>query len=159
MKKALIRLSLSIAILIAFSCAWLYSNRSRPIIFSFSPDPDMVRPRNYCLLNPFRDKSPEIIGENHLKALRKGDVESIRPFLHYEKDDQEHVDHILDNEKKWPIQSWRIGERVDMPGETELMFWVTRGGGYSKDLGEEEVRLWIKQSGSGWSLNSYSAIY
>jgi hypothetical protein len=156
MKKALICLSLSIAILIAFSAAWLYSNRSRPIIFSFSPDPAMLRPRNYCLLNPFRDKSPEIIAEKHLETLRKGDVESIRPFLDY---DQEHVNHILDNEKKWPIRSWRIGERRDRPGETELMFWVTRGGGYSKDGDEEEVRLWIKQSGSGWSLNSYSAIY
>ena len=159
MKKALIRLSLSIAILIAFSVAWLYSNRSRPVIFSFSPDPAMVRPRNYCLLNPFRDKSPEIIAEKHLEALRSGDVGSIRPFLHYDRDDQEHVNHILDNEKKWPIRSWRIGERQDRQGETELMFWVIRGGDYSKDGEEEEVRLWIKQSGGGWRLNSYGAIY
>jgi hypothetical protein len=156
MKKALICLSLSIAILLAFSAAWLYSNRSRPVIFGFSPDPAMLRPRNHCLLNPFRDKSPEIVAEKHLEALRRGDVESIRPFLH---NDQEDVHQILDNEKKWTIQSWRIGERLDRPGETELMFWVTRGGGYSKDYGEEEVRLWIKQSGSGWSLNSYNAIY
>jgi len=39
------------------------------------------------------------------------------------------------------------------------MFWVMRGRGYSKDGYEEEVRLRIKQSGSGWSLNSYNAIY
>ena len=154
MKKTLIRLSLFIAILSAFSAAILYSTRSRPVIFSFSPDPAMVRPRTYCLLNPFRDKSPEIIAEKDLKSLRDGDAESIRPFLSAGEDI-----HIMDNEKKWPIQSWRIGERVDMPGETELMFWVTRGGGYSKDYVEEEVRLRIKQSGSGWSLNSYSAIY
>ena len=100
MKKALIYLSVSIAILLALSVAWLYSNRSRPVIFSFSPDPAMARPRNYCLLNPFRDKSPEIIAEKHLEALRKGDVESIRPFLHYDQEDQEYVHHILDNEKK-----------------------------------------------------------
>jgi len=89
-----------------------------------------------------------------LEALRRGDVGSIRPFLHAQED----VHRILDNEKKWPIQSWRIGERIDRPGETELMLWVQRGGDYSK-YGEEEVRLWIKQSGSGWSLNTYSAIY
>jgi|ERR1044071_9047769 len=81
MKKALVLLALSIAILSAFSAPLLYAARSRPVIFSFSPDPDMVRPRNYCLLNPFRDKSPEIIAEKRLEALRKGDVESIRPFL------------------------------------------------------------------------------
>src|SRR5215510_11004844 len=100
MKKTLIRLSLSIAILSAFSAASLYATRSRPVIFSFSPDPAMVRPRNYCLLNPFRDKSPEIIAEKHLEAPRKGDVESIRPFLHHA---QENARQILDNEKKWPI--------------------------------------------------------
>jgi len=155
MKKTLIRLSLSIAILSAFSVAILYSTRSRAVIYSFSPDPAMVRPRNYCLLNPFRDKSPEIIAEKHLEALRRGDVESIRPFIH----DQKNVYGILDSEKKWPIQSWWIGKRQDRPGETELMYWVTRGGGYSKDGIEESVHLWIKQSGSDWRLNIYGAIY
>jgi hypothetical protein len=157
MKKTLIRLSLSIAILSAFSVALLYSTRSRAVIYSFSPDPAMARPRNYCLLNPFRDKSPEIIAEKYLKALRTGDVESIQPFLLQLSRDE--VDHILDNEKKWSIRSWRIGERHDRPGETELMYWVMRGGGYSKDGHEEEVRFWIKHSGSDWRLNSYNAIY
>jgi hypothetical protein len=158
MKKALIRLSLSTAILLGVSAALLYFTRSRPVILSFSPDPTMVRPRNYCLLNPFRDKSPEIVAEKYLKGLRDGDVESIRPFLpaHYA---QENAHRIPDNEQKWPIRSWRIGERVDRPGATELMFWVQRGGGYSKDGDEEEVRLWIKRSGSVWGLETYNAIY
>src|SRR5262245_51130362 len=155
MKKALVCLSLSIAILAVFSVAFLYSTRSRAVIYSFSPDPDAVRPRTYCLMNPFRDKSPEIIAEKYLRGLRAGDVESFRPFFHA----REEADRILDNEKKWPIRSWRIGARHDRPGETELMYWVTRGGGYSKDGIEEEVRFWIKHSGSGWSVNSYSAIY
>lgn len=90
-----------------------------------------------------------------MEALRKGDVESIRPFMYR----LENVDAILDSEKKWPILSWRIGGRRDRPGETELMFWVTRGGGYSKDGYEENILLWIKQSGNGWSLKTYSAIY
>jgi len=85
----------------------------------------------------------------------KGDVETLRPFL----ESADEIQHILDNEKKWPIRSWRIGERRDKPGETELMFWVKRGSGYSKDGYEEEVRLWIKQSGDGWSLKTYNAIY
>src|SRR5262245_18704886 len=102
MKKALIPLSLSIAILSALTVALLYFTRSRPVIFSFSPDPTMLRPRNYCLLNPFRDKSPEKIAEKYLRSLRDGDVESIRPVI-----TAENALHIIDNEKKWPIQSWR----------------------------------------------------
>jgi hypothetical protein len=155
MKKALVCLSLSIAILSVFSVAFLYSTRSRAVIYSFSPDPDALRPRNYCLLNPFRDKSPEIIAEAYLKRLRAGDFDSIRPLIHT----REEADRILENEKKWPIQSWRIGVCHERPGETELMCWVTRGGGYSTDGVEEEVRFWIKHSGTGWTVNSYSAIY
>jgi hypothetical protein len=96
-----------------------------------------------------------MVAEKYLEALRRGDVESIRPFL----SGQERTQHILDNEKKWPIRSWRIGDRRDSPGETELMFWVRRGGGYSKDGYEESVLLLIKQSGNGWSLNLYNAGY
>jgi hypothetical protein len=155
MKKALVCLSLSIAIPSVFSVAFLYSTRSRAVVYSFSPDPAMVRPRTYCLMNPFRDKSPEIVAETYLKGMRAGNFESIRPLFH----SPEEADRILDNEKKWPIRSWRIGERRDRPGATELMYWVTRGGGYSKDDIEEEVRFWIKHSGASWSLNSYSAIY
>src|SRR5215510_9701030 len=155
MKKALVCLSLSIAIPSVFAVAFLYSTRSRAVVYKFSPDPDMVRPRTYCLMNPFRDKSPEIVAETYLKGMRAGNFESIRPLFH----SLEEADRILDNEKKWPIRSWRIGERRDRPGATELMYWVTRGGGYSKDDIEEEVRFWIKHPGSGWSVNSYSAIY
>jgi hypothetical protein len=151
MKKALIYLSSSIAIFFALSVALLYSTRSRPVIFSFSPDPTM----NYCWLNPFRDKSPEIVAEKYLEALCRGDVESIRPFL----PGQDRTQHILEREMEFPIRSWRIGDRRDRPGETELLFWVRRGGGYSKDGDEVSVFLWIKQSASGWSLNLYNAGY
>ncbi|MBO0725126.1 MAG: hypothetical protein J2P52_05975 [Blastocatellia bacterium] len=154
MKKAPVRLSSSIGVLLVVSAALLYSTRSRSVIFSFSQDPDMIRPRTYCLLNPFRDRSPEIIAEKYLKDLRAGDIESIRPFL-----SEEESPRILDNEKRWPIQSWRLGDRIDRPEETELIFWVRRERGYSKDIYEEEVRLWIKRSGGRWSLNTYSAIY
>jgi hypothetical protein len=156
MKKALIRVSLSVVILSAVSVTLLYSIRSRPVIFCFPTDPTIIRPRTYCLMNPFRDKSPEIIAENYLEALRKGDVESIRPFINGPEED---VSAILGIEKKWPILSWRIGDRRDRPGEAKLMFWVRRGGGYSKDGIEENVSLWFKQSGNGWNLNAYSAIY
>src|SRR5262245_20830901 len=147
MKKALICTSSSIAIFFALSAALLYSSRSRPVVFSFSPDPTMTRPRNYCLLNPFRDKSPEMVAEKYLEALRSGEAESIRPFL---SDKEKDRPIILDNEKKYPIRSWRIGDRRDRQGETELMFWVRRGGGYYPGDYEEEVRFWIKLSGSDW---------
>jgi hypothetical protein len=146
----LLKIVFSLAVV---STLLLYLTRSRSVIFSFAVEPDAVRPRNYCILNPFRDKAPEIIAESYLEKMCDGDVESIRPFLQHEADQGQ---HITANERKWPIQSWRIGRRADKADETEMMYWVTRGGGYS---GEEEVHFRIKKSADAWSLKSYSAIY
>jgi hypothetical protein len=155
MKKiALWLLKIAFALAVT-STLLLYLTRSRPVALSFAPDPDMLRPRNYCVMNPFRDKSPEIVAETYLKKLRDGDLASIRPFLTNESPRQ----RIEEAEQKWPIQSWRIGARIDKPDETQLMYWVTRGSGYSRDGIEEEARFWVKKSAAGWALSSYNAIY
>jgi len=155
MKKIALRVVKIILFIAIASTLLLYFIRSRPVVFSFAPDPDMIRPRNYCILNPFRDKSPEVVAETYLKKLHDGDLASIRPFLNDENQRQ----HIEARESEYPIQSWRIGERTDKPDETMLMYWVTRGGGYSSNGEEEEVRFWIKKSAAGWSLTLYNAIY
>ncbi len=66
MKKfALAILIFSITLLSGIS-AFLYLQRSsRPIIFCGLVN-DKTRPRDYCLMNPFRDKRPEKLAEEIL---------------------------------------------------------------------------------------------
>ena len=151
MKKYLLRASQVLALLIIGSVALLYFTRSRPVLFEIAPD-DTIRPRYYCVMNPFRDKGPEKLAEQYLDRLRGGAVESIAPFVGERND-------IPDKEKQWPIQSWRIGGRVDTAGESRIMYWVKRGNGYGEDGYEEAVTFGIIRSGDGWQLKSYGAVY
>ena len=104
---------------------------------------DTIRPPYYCLLNPFRDRGPETVAASHLSQLRNGHVQSIACCLGDRT-------YILEKEKEWPIQSWRLGNRTDSAGRSEIIYWVTRGNSYSSQYGEEEVHLMLTRSVDGW---------
>jgi hypothetical protein len=139
------------SLLVLCSIALLYLMRSRPVLLRIPPD-DTIRPRYYCLLNPFRDTAPEKTAEQYLTKLRDGAVEEISPFVGDNK-------YILEREREWPIESWRIGNRTDETDNREITYWVMRGNGYSKDGYEEEVIFDVACSERGCKVNTYSAIY
>jgi hypothetical protein len=129
----------------------LFLNRSRSVLLRIPPD-STVRPRYYCLLNPFREKGPETVAASYLNRLRTGEVQSISCCIG-EKE------YVLEKEKEWPIQSWRVGNRTDTSGRSDILYWVKRGNGYSRDGYEEEVHFTIVNSDDGWQLESFSAVY
>jgi hypothetical protein len=67
--------------------------------------------------------------------------------------------YVLDEEKHWPIESWRLGNRTDSPGSSNIVYWVERGNGYSQRYGEEEVHMTVVRAANGWELQSFSAVY
>jgi hypothetical protein len=112
---------------------------------------DCIRPPQRCLLNPFRDRAPEALSEKVLYELRAGNVESIRNLL-----PKESSEHFVSMETKFPIESWKVGDRVDRPSDCEITYWVHRGGGYGSE--EEEVVFHLRQRGN-WFIDWYNAIY
>lgn len=151
MNKHLVRSSQVLLAVILGLTAALFLMRSQPVLVRFSPY-GTIRPRYYCLLNPFRNRAPENVAETYLNNLRKGRVDVISSYIGKNK-------HIPQREKKWPIESWRVGNREDATDKSELMYWVMRGNGYSKDGYEEEVRFTVVRSGRSWEVESYGAIY
>jgi hypothetical protein len=151
MKRNLRKASQILALPVIGLAALLFLLRSRPVLLRIPPD-DTIRPRYYCLLNPLRDRAPENVAESHLNELREGRVEIISPYIGENK-------YLLEKEKEWPIQSWRVGGREDAADKSELMYWVKRGNGYSKGGYEEEVRFTIVRSGGSWEVESFGAIY
>jgi len=120
---------------------------SRPVLLTISPDPTMVRPRSFCIMNPLRDRTPERASEAILSALRGGRIEALQQIpLQRERED------VIESEKKWPIRSWRIGRRRDTGERSQLMYWVRRGNGYAH---EEEVYFDVDRG----RVVSYGAIY
>lgn len=140
-----------ILVLIIGTVGFLFLTRSNPVVLRV-PHDDTMRPRYYCVLNPFRDKRPEIVAANYLDQLRDGHVQSISCCVGERK-------YVLEKEKQWPIKSWRVGNRSDSAGRSDIMYWVKRGNGYSQSGHEEEVHVTMIRSVNGWQLQSYSAIY
>ena len=129
--------------------------RRRPVLLSISPDPTMVRPRNYCLMNPFRDRSPERVAEEFINQLRTGHVSVLTPAI----PDSTAREHFSDREMKWPIAAWRIGDRKDLGGRVDLMYWVKRGNGYAPEGSEEEIYITVDRSITPARVTAFSAIY
>src|ERR1044072_2663469 len=95
---------LSLIILIVGSIGFLFLTRSRPVVLRIPKDGG-IRPRHYCLLNPFRDKGPETVAASYFNQLRAGQVQSISCCVGESK-------YVLEREMQWPIQSWRLGKRT-----------------------------------------------
>lgn len=129
------------------------TRHSHPILVRVNPEPGLLRPRSYCVTNPFRDREPERVAEFHLDQLHRGNTSTIAPFASPR-------DHILTREKQFPILSWRIGWREDSDTAVGMMYWVRRGGGYaSGEPYEEEVHFIVSRSGRKWKIDEFSAIY
>lgn len=148
MKRYLLKAAILIVGLLSATTLFLYLTRTNIVILTLPLD-DTIRPRTYCLLNPFRDRSAERIAESYLHELREGNVAAIAPFIDTSK-------YILDNERKWPIRKWRVGGFNRQNGRYEILYWVSRG---NYHWAEEEVRFWIEQTSDGLKLQTYSAIY
>lgn len=66
---------------------------------------------------------------------------------------------VLEKEKEWPIQSWRVGNRTDAGCKVGHCLLGQAGDDYSKDGYEEEVHFTLVQADNRWELKSFSAVY
>jgi hypothetical protein len=148
------RIRLGIASALGLSCAALaFTARSRPVLVSISPDPSMVRPRNYCLMNPFRDRSPERAAERYLPALRDGHLDLVADLVAPNR-----LADVRANERAWPIRHWRIANRHDTKWGSRISYWVDRGNGYQSGV-EEEVFFDVRGFGERAHVVAFDALY
>jgi len=136
----------------ATAVAGLYASRSTHVALKITLDPTAVRPRSRCLLNPFRDRAPERLAEGYLQRMRRDGPDVVRSLV-----PAADVDAYMEDEARYPIQSWRVGDREDSDRAVRLVYWVRRGGGYPAD--EEEVAFWLRGSSGSWQVWRYTAIY
>jgi hypothetical protein len=144
------KLAIGLCALLGVSlAAMVYLRDIRPVLFRVNPDPGMIRPRSYCVLNPLRDRAPERAAEELLAKLRAGRREDLQRIV-----DADRRGHILMREWQYPIRGWRLCWRVDGPRVSTLGYWVTR----ARCEGEEEV--WLDLScADRWAVTGFSAMY
>lgn len=140
-----------IALFVAVPVVLYLQRNSRPTIICGSLD-DSIRPRNYCLMNPYRDKQPEKFAEAILQELKNGNTEIIIPYL---KEDSKN--RILESEKKFRVENWRIGNREDSEDKVFVSYWVSRRDYYDGHL--EDVSFLFEREGIEWKLIQINAGY
>ncbi len=152
MRRFFILLSLFIFIFFAATLLTLYTQRSlRPALLCTSLD-DSIRPRNYCLMNPFRDKQPEVLAEKILQELKNGNTNAILPYLR-----EINKNRILEGEKKYQVENWRIGDREDSENQISLFYWVSRKDYLDGHL--ENISFFFEREDNQWKLKQFEAGY
>lgn len=156
MKKFAVSCLISLTTLLVAVAVLLYLQRnSRPVILRSSLD-DSIRPRNYCLMNPFRDKQPEKLAETILRQLKNGNTNVIAPYLEGLTEDQKN--HFLENEEKYRVENWRVADRAeDSENKISLLYWVSRRNYFDGYL--ESVSFFFEFENGEWKLKQFGAIY
>src|SRR5262245_26601423 len=124
MKRIFIYISIFVLTLTTGSVLFFYLQRdSRQTIICTSLD-DSIRPRDRCLMNPFRDKRPEALAEKTLEELKNGNTEVLNPFdANAPEGDKK---HHQEREKEFRIKYWHIGDREDTKETVSITYWVAR---------------------------------
>ena len=152
MKKVGVAVSILGLLVFGIVAQVVFQNRSDTILFCV-PQDGGVRPRNYCILNPFRDRDAEVLAEQVLTELKQGNTDTLIPIItNLDADQQE---RYLSNERKYRITSWRIGAVEAKADELTIQYWVSR----TNYPGVEEVGFHFIRTSGVWNLKSYSAIY
>lgn len=118
------------------------------------PIDDRLRPRNPCLLNPFRNRDAERVTEQVLQELKNGNAAAILPYLSERTPDEQQ--HLLGRESEYRITGWRLAGAEREGLYLTLDYWVSRAN-YPVD--EEEAKFGLVQTDYGWKVKWYSAIY
>ncbi len=125
---------------------WGVLSLGNPMLISWEkPVTKWGEPR-WCLLNPFRDKTPEELTEQMLSKLSKGEVHEFQKLA---------GDNFLLFEKENSIREWRLASRRDKEGQVVLFYLVSRDG--LKNL--SPVWITVDKNNSGWSVSKYNAVY
>jgi hypothetical protein len=142
----------SAMLVLALASIVLFATRSSPVLVRLDLEPDLLTTQCvFSVLNPFRDREPERIAQEHLRALRQGDTSIIGSFLNPEA-----AAHIMKAEARVPVVAWRLVDRHDTASTSRLAYSITRGGGYSYPA---EAFFFFTRANNRWVLERYCPIY
>ena len=129
----------------------LYLNFSGPVLLRISTGP-MIGDTGLTIFNPFRSRAPERCAESFLELMSTGRCEEAMATV---STAQETHETICENERKYPLSSWRLRTREDDSHKSSLSFWYMRDG-YAA---EDRLFVWVEKNGGQWLVTNYSRAY
>jgi hypothetical protein len=151
-----------IIILLAFVlgvAAWLFFSRKNSVIYRFT-ERGAVEYSGFVILNPFRDRGPEVAAEDVLSKLKSKDCDNA---LNLQEITPESREYICLRESWYPLTSWTLIDRLD-EGHTRLIYRNYRGEmtdvGPTNDIHQSgPIEIDVYRTERGWVAMSYETYY
>lgn len=127
----------------------LYLVLSGPILFTMGTGP-MIGDPGLTIFNPLRSRAPEHCAEAFLELMKTGRCEEAMATISTDKVVQ---DTVCENERKYPLASWRLRTRTDESKRSRLSFR------YKRDVYESDLFVWVEKIGDEWRVTDYKRAY
>ena len=106
------------------------------------------------VLNPMRDRTPELAADKFLAQLGRGDA---RTALAGVCANGEEFERLADRETQYPLRAWDCYTRRDSGSETVLTIWPVRGNYGAATAPPAIVQL--QRTGDDYRVVRYAAAY
>ena len=139
--------------LLVMLAAYVYYQRSKPLLYSYVEKGNPVKEPVFAIFNPFRDRSPERSAEAFLENMRAGQCERAMVGVF---GSPEHNQEVCRLEKGSPLSSWRMMNRTDQDEMVRMYYEVSR-----TTYDGHQGQLWVSlaRHGADWKVTRYDCYY
>lgn len=152
-KVVAVKVLIFAAAVIVGMAAYLYSERAKPVLYAYYYAGDPLREPAFTIFNPFRDRGPERGAEAFLEMLRAGRCEQAVAGLAVT---DEYRQDTCEREKKYPLVSWRLMNRTEMPQGVKMYYHVWRDN--HRD-GYGSMWVTVGERGGRWEATDLDRFY
>ncbi len=142
-----------LAVIIGFA-AYLFFNRSNPVLYR-NVDRASVQYSSFVILNPFRNREPERQAEVVLRGLKHRNCQQALslPGL-----DSERVAYLCEREQKYLLESWRLMDYQGDGEKVKLIYNLYRNSSDGKSL-SPPAWVGVEKINGEWRAVSYETYY
>ena len=142
----------SLALLIGIA-AYLYSMRSRSVLYRIGERGDPVKEPAFSLFNPFRDRAPERSAEAFLTLLMQGQCAQATSVLPATPEDHQ---ERCEREANSPLMAWQLTNRSDNSQAIRMSYRAQRR---SYDGYQGQLWITVEKRGGDWQVTKYECFY
>ena len=153
-RKWLKRFLVVVVLALTVSIVALYTMRARAVLWRpYKSETKSIGGPSLSILNPFRNREPELPAEVFLNMLKTNDCDTALSTLPF---DGAYRSYICRKEAEHHLFSWRMTDREDTPERVRMFYWSRR----EESAGiEAPVWMTVEKQSAGWQVTGYECWY
>ena len=135
--------------LIGIALISLYAVIQSPVLLRIPDFHSARRHPKILILNPFRNREPEIAADAFLSQVKDGKCFEATSFL-----GQERSAEICENQSRFPLLSWALID-LDIERGAYVFTYAHRSRNAYED---EEMKVWVRKN-DNWNVFGFTIVY